>query len=129
MFSLLIAQLWLLSAVPCPPIPISQTPGFLSKAISRQAKSGEIDFGSTYEVQIKEWHRSLDLPLKDVHSLLHPCASMPDGPADPVVCMAAERMTVSIDSKMTGCVSWGGGGGGGIGVYNWCGRSGLVGVY
>ena len=39
---------------------------------------------------------------------------MPDGPADPVVCMAAERMTlVSIDSKMTGCVSWGGGGGGG----------------
>ena len=98
----MIAQLWLLSA-----------PGFLSRVISRQPKRGEIDFGSTYEVQIllatraKEWHSSLDLPLKDVHSLLHPCASMSDGPADPVVCMAAERMTlVSIDSKMMGCVSW-----------------------
>ena len=108
--------LWLLSAMQCPPIPIGRTPGFLSRAISRQAKRGEIDFGSTYEVQIllatraKEWHSSLDLPLNDVHSLLHPCASMPDGPANPVVCMAAERMTlVSIDSKMTGCVSWGGG--------------------
>ena len=111
------------------PIPIGRTPGFLSRAISRQAKRDEIDFGSTYEVQIllatraKEWHSSLDPPLKDVHNLLHPCASMPDGPADPVVCMAAEQMTlVSIDSKMTGCVSWGGGGGGGggggIGVYS-----------
>ena len=75
----------------------------------------KIDFGSTDEVQIllatraKEWQSSLDAPLKDVHSLLHPCASIPDGPADPVVCMAAERMTlVLIDSKMTGCVSWGG---------------------
>ena len=109
------------------PIPIGRIPGFLSRAISQQSKRGEIDFGSTYEVQIllatraKEWHSSLDPPLKDVHSLLHPCASLPDGPADPVVCMAAEQMTlVSIDSKMTGCVSLGGGGGGGggIGVYS-----------
>ena len=95
------------------PMPIGRTPGFLSRAISRQARRGEIDFGSTYEVQIllatraKEWHSSLDAPLKDVHSLLHPCASIPDGPADPVMFMAAERMMLaSIDSKMTGCTSW-----------------------
>ena len=29
------------------PIPIGRTPGFLSRAISWQAKRGEIDFGST----------------------------------------------------------------------------------
>ena len=32
------------------PIPIGRTPGFLSRAIRRQARRGEIDFGSTYEV-------------------------------------------------------------------------------
>ena len=45
--------------------------------------------GSTNDVQIlfatkaRELHRSVDAPLKEVHSLLHPCASMPDGPATP----------------------------------------------
>ena len=68
-----------------------------------------------YEVQIllatkaKESQSSLDSLLKDVHSLLYPCASIPDGPADPEVFMAAERITLaSIDSKMIGCTSWGG---------------------
>ena len=91
------------------PMPIGRTPGFLSRAISRQARRGEIDFGSTYDVQIllateaREWHSSLDAALKDVHSLLHPYASIPDGPADPVVFMAADRITLaSIDSKTTG---------------------------
>ena len=64
------------------PMPIERTPGFLSRAISRQARRGEIDFGSTYDVQIllateaREWHSSLDAALKDVHSLLHPYASI-----------------------------------------------------
>lgn len=93
-------------------MPIGRTPGFLSRAISRQARSGEMDFGSTCEVQsllavrAKERHSSLDAPLKDVHSLLQPCASIPEGPADPVVFMAAERMTLaSIDPKMMECTS------------------------
>ena len=72
------------------------TPGFLSKAISQQTRRGEIDFGSTSEVQIllatsaKELQSSLDVPMKDVHSLLNSCASMPDGLADLVVCIAAD---------------------------------------
>ena len=85
------------------PMPIGQTPGFLSRAISRQPRRGDIYLGSTYEVYIhillasraKEWHSSLDAPLKDVHSLLHPCASVPDGPADLVMFIAAERMTLA----------------------------------
>ena len=78
------------------PMPIGRTPGFLSRAMSRQARRGEIALGSTYEVQIllvtiaKLWHRSLEAPLKDVHSLLHPCASKPEGPVDPVMCRAAD---------------------------------------
>ena len=42
------------------PMPIGRTPGFLSKAISRQARRGEINFGSTYEVQIllQPWLRN-----------------------------------------------------------------------
>ena len=34
-----------------PPMPLGWTPGFLSRAISQQARRGEIDFESTYEVQ------------------------------------------------------------------------------
>ena len=81
------------------PIPIGRTPGFLSKAISRQARRGEIDFKSTYELKIilatraKEMQSSFDAPLIDVHSLLHPCASMLDCPADPVLSIAANRIT------------------------------------
>ena len=53
----------------------------------RQASRGEIDFGSTSEVQ-----RSADAPLKEVHSRLQSCASRPDGPADPEILIVAERM-------------------------------------
>ena len=45
-------------------------------------------------------------PLKDVQCLHHPCASKPDGPAEPVMFVAAVRMTVApIDSKTMGRTS------------------------
>ena len=34
------------------PMPIGRTPGFLSRAMSRQARKGDRDFGSTYDVHI-----------------------------------------------------------------------------
>ena len=37
---------------PVSPMPIGRTPGFLSRAMSRQARKGERDFGSTYRVHI-----------------------------------------------------------------------------
>ena len=55
-----------------------------------------------------ELHRSIDAPLKLVHSLLHSWASRPESPADPVVLRAAERIALaSSDSNMTGCASCG----------------------
>ena len=96
------------------PMPMGRTPGLLSRAMRRQASRGEIDFGSTSEVQIllavdaSALHRSADAPLKEVHSLLQSCASRPDGPADPEILIVAERMALaSIDSKITGCTSEG----------------------
>ena len=96
------------------PMPIGRTPGFLSRAMRRHASRGEMHLGSTYDVQIhfaamaSELYRSVEAPLKAVQSLLHPCASNPDGPADPVVCSAAERMALaSMESKMTGWISSG----------------------
>ena len=59
----------------------------------------------------REWQRLLDAPLNDVQSLFRPCASKPEGPAEPVISVAADRMAVaSIDSKMIGCASCGGDG-------------------
>ena len=47
--------------------------------------------------------------MKDVHSLIHRCASIPEGPAAPVMRMAGERIVAAlIDSKMTGWGSMGG---------------------
>ena len=96
------------------PMPMGRTPGVLSRAMRRQASSGEMDFGSTSAVHIllaveaSELHRLVDAPLNEVHNLLQSCASRPDGPADPVVFSTAERIALaSIDSKMTGCVSEG----------------------
>ena len=96
------------------PMPMGRTPGVLSRAMRRQASSGEMDFGSTSAVHIllaveaSELHRLVDAPLNEVHYLLQSCASRPDGPADPVVFSTAERIALaSIDSKMTGCVSEG----------------------
>ena len=96
------------------PMPMGRTPGFLFRAMRRQASRGEMDFGSTNEVQIllaveaSVLHRSREAPLNEVHILLQPCASMPDSPVDPVILRAAERMTLaSMDSKITGCASLG----------------------
>ena len=51
---------------------------------------------------------SAEAPLYDVHILLQPCASMPDGPAEPVVLNAADLMVLaSIESKITGWIGWG----------------------
>ena len=47
--------------------------------------------------------RSAEVPLYDVHILLQPCASMPDGPdgpAEPVV--LGLMVLASIESKITG---------------------------
>ena len=56
----------------------------------------------------KELHMSVDAPLKPMHSLLHSWASRPEGPADPVVLRAAERIVLaSSDSNITGCTSCG----------------------
>ena len=67
-------------------IPIGRTPGFLLRATKRQAKSGLSPSGSTKVVQIflvrraNEWQISSEADLKEVHILLHPCASIPDAP-------------------------------------------------
>ena len=83
-----------------------RTPGFLFKAMRRQASTGEIDSGSTREVQIllavdaSQLHRSAEAPLWEVHSLFQSCASRPDSPADPEILRAAERMALpSMESK------------------------------
>ena len=54
-----------------------------------------------------ELQRSLDAPWKEVHILLHPCASIPEGPAAPVIFKAVERVRLAYrDSKRAG---WAGG--------------------
>ena len=57
--SLLTPPLWLTSAGAQYPqcLYIGRTPGFLSRAISRQARRGDIDFGSTYEVHTHMRHK------------------------------------------------------------------------
>ena len=100
------------------PIPIGQTPGCLSSAIRRQARSGAIDDGCTCEVQTltateaREAQRSVDAPLWLVQRRLHSCESKPEGPAAPFTLKAAERMALtSRDSNITG---WGSCGSSGI---------------
>ena len=91
------------------PIPIGCTPGFLFRAIRRQASRGAMVDGSMKLVQRRlaadprEWHRSKEADLKEVYSLLQLDASSPEGPAAPVVCKAADLiMEASIDSNNTG---------------------------
>ena len=73
------------------PMPIGRTLGFLSSAIRRQARRGETHLGSTRDVQslfatrASELHRSVRCTLESGAQSLHPCASTPEGPADPVV--------------------------------------------
>ena len=59
------------------PIPMGRTPGFLLRAIRRQAMSGEMLLGSARLVQrcfataVRDTHRSLEADLNEVHNLLH----------------------------------------------------------
>ena len=77
--------------------------------------SGAILVGSTSSVQrrfaakAREWQSSEDGDLKEVHILLHPSASRPEGLAHPLVCSAADLiMAASSDSNRTaGCTSGG----------------------
>ena len=96
------------------PIPMGRTPGFLSEAIRWLAICGAVLAGSTNSVQrrfatkAKEWQSSKDGDLKEVHNLLHPSASRPEGPAAPWVCSAVGMIkTASRDSNRTGCKSGG----------------------
>ena len=89
------------------PIPIGRTPGFLSRAMRRQAKSGAVVDGSINSVQkrfavlARDWHNSDETDLKDVHSLLHLRASSPDGPAAPLVWQAANMMASASRASKT----------------------------
>ena len=67
--------------------PMGLTPGHLSRAISLHASRAEIPLGSTYVVQslldrsAREWHKSCEANLKEVHSLLQtgwPCRAFCD---------------------------------------------------
>lgn len=90
------------------PTPIGQTPGFLSRAMRREPRSGARLCGSTYSVHIrkatpaKAWHRSLDAESWLEHSLRHACESRPDGPAEPNIPVATDFIrVVSISLKTT----------------------------
>ena len=81
-------------------IRIGRTPGFLSRAIRRHDNRGARLSGSTKILQrcfvskASEWHRSSEAALKEEHSLRQHCASIPDGPAAPLVQNAARRMVL-----------------------------------
>jgi len=54
----------------------------------------------------REWQRLADAVLKVVQNLLHPLASIPDGPAAPIMRRAAVRIiAASMLSNTTGCTS------------------------
>ena len=93
------------------PTPIGLIPGHLSRAIKRLAVSGASPSGSTYVVhsflatKAKLLHRSTEAVWNEVQSRLQPVASMPEGPAEPWVCRAAEWMAAPFkQSKITGWV-------------------------
>lgn len=65
-------------------VPIGRTPGFLLRAIRRQARRGEMREGSTRLVQwrfvisARDWQRSLQTDLNEVQSLLQERAEGPE---------------------------------------------------
>ena len=62
---------------------------------------------STLVTSARDWQRSLEADLNEVHSLLQQRASKPEGPA---VCKEIDLIReASMDSNRTGCVSGGGG--------------------
>ena len=90
------------------PMPMGWTPGFLLRAIKRLAINGAMLVGSTRSVHIRfatkvsDWHRSWEADLNEVHSLCHPSASRPVGPAAPLVCIAADLIMAAFsDSNKT----------------------------
>ena len=93
------------------PTPIGLRPGFLSRGIKRQARKAskeEDRFSSTHKLLITSpnaLHRSEEglLKLFDVNILLHPSASIPEGPEPPLVLIAAIRTSsASMLSNLTG---------------------------
>ena len=68
----------------------------------RLAMSGAMVAGSTSSVQrryagkAREWQSSKDAILNEVHSLLHPSASRPEGPAALLVCNADQHPEIRI---------------------------------
>ena len=96
------------------PMRMRQLPGFLSRAMRRQAMSGTILAGSTSSVlrhlavKASERQSSDVAGLKEVHILLNATASRPESSAAPLVCSTADLISSpSIDSKRTGWVSYG----------------------
>ena len=83
-------------------IPMGLTPGHLSRAIRRQAIRGATPQAATKVVHsrlamaTKAWHKSWQADLLEVYSLLQPYASMPEGPAAPLVRSAALRMLLAV---------------------------------
>ena len=89
-------------------MPKGRTPGFLLRAIKQLAINGAMLVGSTRSVhrrfatEASDWHRSWEADLKVVHSLHHPSASRPEGPAVPLICRAADLIMVAFsDSNKT----------------------------
>ena len=83
--SLLIAQLWLLSAAQCSRYQMAGHQGSCLERQDGMLGGVKLILGphTRYKFsRAKEWQSSLDVPLKDVHSLLHPCASIPERPSD-----------------------------------------------
>ena len=91
------------------PMPIGLTPRHLSSGTKRQATNALIPSGLTSLVarrqptQASAAHRAEEADLKEEQSLLHACASNPDGPAAPLVCrVVCFIMSASRLSKMIG---------------------------
>ena len=80
------------------PMPIGQTPGFLSRAIRQQLSKGCKASGSVKDVDMclatdaKERQRSDDAARNDVHKRLQPKASTPEGPTDLSIWRAVRRI-------------------------------------
>ena len=85
--------------------------------------SGAMVAGSTSSVQrrfavkAREWQSSKDAVLNKIHSLLHPSASRPEGPAAPLVYNAPNLIrSASRDSHRMGWTS----GGSSLMIASWC---------
>ena len=101
------------------PMPKVRTPGHLSRAIRREVGIISWDQHRMCKFSWQSWLVSFrghsrggvirgpsPPPPNEEHCRLHLCASMSEGPADPVTFRAAEQIALaSVASKMTGCAS------------------------